>query len=305
MDDFKELDQFGSKIDIESLQSVNHTDMRLSSEISLLKAALGANDLFLAMVHIAMAAQCARELKSQAECEGNRFRTELYDKIINQLIAMASGKNFSDDNQEYQRQLNQMSISQQKPMTELLKKTESFAEEKIRVEKPKVRMDDVAGMEDVKDQIRLRMIEPVRNPEEARKHGLKTGGGILLYGPPGTGKTFLAKAVAGELDLPFFSITAADIFGKYVGESENNIRDFFNTARKYPLSVIFIDELESIFQKRSEMVHESTQKVISVILQELDGVRENRNPMLLLGATNAPWLIDEAFMRTGRFDVKA
>jgi SpoVK/Ycf46/Vps4 family AAA+-type ATPase len=149
------------------------------------------------------------------------------------------------------------------------------------------------------------MIEPLQHAEEARKHGLKVGGGILLYGPPGTGKTFIAKAVAGELDLPFYTITAADIFGKYVGESENNIRTLFEEARKNPLSVVFIDELETIFRKRTGDIHETTQKVISVILQELDGVKDGKNPFLLLGATNAPWMIDEAFMRTGRFDVKA
>ncbi len=174
-----------------------------------------------------------------------------------------------------------------------------------RVERPSVRLDDVAGMEDVKRQIRLRMIEPLQHPEEAKKHGLKIGGGILLYGPPGTGKTFIAKALAGELDLPFYTITAADIFGKYVGQSEKNIRTLFEETRKNPLSVVFIDELETIFRKRTGDIHETTQKVISVILQELDGVKDGKNPFLLLGVTNAPWMIDEAFMRTGRFDVKA
>ena len=174
-----------------------------------------------------------------------------------------------------------------------------------RIERPAVRLADVAGMEAVKDQIRLRVIEPLRHADEAKRHGLKVGGGILLYGPPGTGKTFLAKAVAGELDLPFYALTAADVFGKYVGESENNIRSLFREARKNPLSVVFIDELETIFRKRTDQVHETTQKVVSVILQELDGVDDRRNPVLLLGATNTPWLVDEAFMRTGRFDVLA
>lgn len=178
-------------------------------------------------------------------------------------------------------------------------------DEMCKVESPNVRLDDVAGMEKVKDQIRLRLIEPLRNSSEAKKHGLKVGGGILLYGPPGTGKTFIAKAVAGELNLPFYSITSADVFGKYVGESENNIRNLFRNARKNPLSVIFIDELETVFHSRAESIHETTRKVISVILQELDGVNDRQNPILLLGATNTPWLIDEAFMRTGRFDVLA
>ena len=184
---------------------------------------------------------------------------------------------------------------------------EAPAESKVQaMERPSVRLDDVAGMEDVKEQIRLRMIEPLKRPEEAKKHGIRVGGGILLYGPPGTGKTFIAKAVAGELNLPFYAITSADVFGKYVGESENNIRAIFADARKNPLSVVFIDELETIFRRRDDNVHETTQKVISVLLQELDGVNsENSNPILLMGATNNPWMVDEAFLRTNRFDVKA
>ena len=172
-------------------------------------------------------------------------------------------------------------------------------------DRPKTKLADVAGMDEVKKQIRLRLIEPVKNPELAEKYGLKTGGGVLLYGPPGTGKTFIARAVAGELDLPFYMITAADVFGKYVGESEKNIRELFINARKNPLSVVFIDELEVLFGKRTENIHETTQKVISVILQELDGVSQNKNPMLLMGATNTPWKVDEAFLRPGRFDILA
>ena len=170
---------------------------------------------------------------------------------------------------------------------------------------PDITLDDVAGMEEVKQQIRLRMIEPLRNPGEARKYGLKKGGGIMLYGPPGTGKTFLARAVAGELKIPFYMITAADVFSKYVGESEQKIKELFDNARKNPLSVIFIDEMEIFFSRRTDNIHEVTRKIISLILQELDGVDNNKNPFLLLGATNTPWQIDEAFLRPGRFDVHA
>ena len=166
------------------------------------------------------------------------------------------------------------------------------------------RLSDVIGMDDAKMQIRLRLIEPVRNPGRAKKYGLAVGGGVLLYGPPGTGKTMLARAVAGELNLPFFMITAADVFGKYVGESERNIRSIFANARKHPLSVVFIDELESLFPSRSADIHETTRKVISVILQEMDGLDKSKNPILLLGATNVPWMVDEAFLRPGRFDIK-
>ena len=181
---------------------------------------------------------------------------------------------------------------------------ESVSDQRLEV-RPKTKLSDVAGMAEVKEQIRLRLIEPVLHPGQAKKYGLKVGGGVLLYGPPGTGKTFLARAVAGELNLPFYMITAADIFGKYVGESEKNIRNLFQEARKNPLSVIFVDELETIFSKRTDNIHETTQKVISCILQELDGVDQTKNPILLLGATNTPWKIDEAFLRPGRFDILA
>ena len=149
----------------------------------------------------------------------------------------------------------------------------------------------------------MRLIEPLRNATLAMHYGIKTGGGMLLYGPPRTGKTFLAKAVAGELSLPFFAVTAADIFGKYVGESENNVRKLFREIRKNDLSVVFIDELETLFPKRTADVHETTRNVISLLLQEFDGLDTKKNPILLLGATNVPWMVDEAFLRPGRFDI--
>lgn len=170
--------------------------------------------------------------------------------------------------------------------------------------KQTTRLSDVIGMEDAKEQIRLRLLEPVRNPAKARRYGLSIGGGVLLYGPPGTGKTMLARAVAGELHLPFFMITSADVFGKYVGESERNMRNIFAEVRKHKLSVLFIDELETLFPNRANDIHETTRKVISVILQELDGLDKAKNPILLLGATNVPWMVDEAFLRPGRFDIK-
>ncbi len=172
------------------------------------------------------------------------------------------------------------------------------------IDVPDTGLDDVAGMEDVKEQIRLRMILPVKDHKKAEQHGIAPGGGILLYGPPGTGKTFIARAVAGELHIPFYAITVADIFGKYVGESENNIRAIFKEIRQNKLSVLFIDELESIFRKRTDEVHETTRKVVSILLQELDGILTHKNRLLLIGATNTPQLVDEAFLRTGRLDVQ-
>ena len=169
--------------------------------------------------------------------------------------------------------------------------------------RPDVTLADVAGMENVKEEIRLRLIEPINDATLASHYGLRAGGGLLLYGPPGTGKTFIAKAVAGEMKLPFYSISSADIFGRYVGESEQNLRRIFRDIRKNDLSVVFIDELENLFPKRTADVHEVTRSVISLLLQELDGIDGERNPILLIGATNVPWMVDEAFLRPGRFDV--
>ena len=260
---------------------------------NLAEKALIAKDYKRALFHTAEAARYTFSLAEQ--CQG--LLRAAYLKNANDLVDIAE--------KIKEKAKTQKNIQPSALQTAANQDQGSAASGKCRVERPSVRLDDVAGMEDVKAQIRLRLIEPLKDKENARKHGLKVGGGILLYGPPGTGKTFIAKAVAGELNLPFYSITSADVFGKYVGESENNIRALFAEARENPLSVIFIDELETIFHKRSDSIHETTNKVISVILQELDGVDENKNPIMLLGATNTPWLVDEAFLRTGRFDVRA
>jgi transitional endoplasmic reticulum ATPase len=173
-------------------------------------------------------------------------------------------------------------------------------------EKPKIRFDDIAGLEDVKEQIRIKMIFPFTFPDKAKKYKVKTGGGILLYGPPGTGKTMIAKAVAGELDATFFAIAPAEILNKWVGESEKNIRKLFETARNCPKAVVFIDEVESLIPKRRDAEAGSVMaRVVPQILSELDGfeAREGQNVMFM-GATNEPWNIDYAMLRPGRLDEK-
>ncbi len=173
-------------------------------------------------------------------------------------------------------------------------------------EKPKLRFDDIAGLDDVKEQIRVKMIYPFTHPEQAKKYKVRTGGGILLYGPPGTGKTMIAKAVAGELDASFFAIAPSEILNKWVGESEKNIRKLFDAARACEKAVIFIDEVESLVPKRRDSEAGGVmQRVVPQILSELDGfdVREGQH-VLFLGATNEPWNIDYAMLRPGRLDEK-
>lgn len=170
-------------------------------------------------------------------------------------------------------------------------------------ERSRVRFDDVAGLEEVKEQIRLRLVYPFRHPEEAKRYGLRQGGGLLLFGPPGTGKTLLARAVAGEVDAAFFTVKPSEILSKWVGEAEKNIEDLFDAARAEPVSVIFVDEIDALAPRRSESSSPVMARLVPQILAEMEGFGSNREGALLfLGATNEPWLLDPAILRPGRFD---
>ncbi len=163
-------------------------------------------------------------------------------------------------------------------------------------ERPKERLADVSGMEAAKDEVRLSVIEPMNNPDKAKKYGLMLGGGLLLYGLPGTGKTFFAKAVAGELGLPFYVINSSDILDKYVGVAQERVQKIFDTARANPMSVVFIDETNGLLPSRgSDNVHQVSKDIAEIILKETDGIDSKaKNPFLLIGATNFPNNIDDA-----------
>jgi len=172
-------------------------------------------------------------------------------------------------------------------------------------EKPNLKFDDVAGLDDVKEDIRLRMIYPFEHPELARKFGINPGGGILLYGPPGTGKTMLAKATAGEIDATFFRISPADVLSKWVGEAEQNIKKLFDAAAQEQRAIIFIDEIEALVPARRDEGSSVMQRVVPQILQGMEGFDERAvSPILFMGATNVPWQLDPAVLRPGRFDEK-
>ncbi len=172
-------------------------------------------------------------------------------------------------------------------------------------EKPALRFDDVAGLEDVKTDIKLKMLYPFAHPELAEKFGIRAGGGVLLYGPPGTGKTMLAKATAGEIDAAFFVISPADILSKWVGEAEQNIKKLFDEAAQQPRSIIFIDEIEALVPARRDDGSSVMQRVVPQILQSIEGfAKAGTGATMLMGATNVPWQLDPAMMRPGRFDEK-
>ena len=173
-------------------------------------------------------------------------------------------------------------------------------------EKPGVRFSDVAGLEDAKRDIMLRLVLPFRHPEQAKRFGIRRGGGLLLYGPPGTGKTLLAKAVATEVDASFFHIRPSDIMSAQVGQAEKNVRRLFQILRQEKRAVLFIDEIEALVPSRRRNGSTIMQRVISQFLGEVDGLGSTSDDhvLLLIGATNEPDMIDPAMMRPGRFDTR-
>jgi SpoVK/Ycf46/Vps4 family AAA+-type ATPase len=161
---------------------------------------------------------------------------------------------------------------------------------------------DVAGMTEVKQRLEAAFLAPMRNPELRKLYGKSLRGGLLLYGPPGCGKTFIARAVAGELGAKFITVSFADIIDMFVGQSERNIHELFEIARRNSPCVLFLDEVDAIGQKRSQLRHTPMRSAVNQLLLELDDVSGNNEGVFLLAATNHPWDVDSALRRPGRFD---
>lgn len=171
-----------------------------------------------------------------------------------------------------------------------------------RVERPKIRFDDVGGMDSVKEEIDLKIIQPLKNPDLFKAYGKAIGGGILLYGPPGCGKTHLARATAGQVEASFQSIGLNEVLSMWMGESERNLHSLFDRARRETPFVLFFDEVDALGANRSDLRTNSMRMVINQFLEELDGANASNDGVLILAATNAPWHLDPAFRRPGRFD---
>ena len=169
-------------------------------------------------------------------------------------------------------------------------------------ERPAVTFADIGGMEGVKDEIRLKIIHPLQHPELYRAYGKQAGGGILLYGPPGCGKTHVARATAGEIRGDFVSVGINDVLDMWFGESERHLHEIFQRARERAPCVLFFDEVDALAASRSDLRTSTGRHVINQFLAELDGLASNNEGVLVLAATNAPWHLDPAFRRPGRFD---
>ncbi|NJE08618.1 AAA family ATPase [Thermococcus sp. M39] len=164
-----------------------------------------------------------------------------------------------------------------------------------------VTYEDIGGLKDVIQKIREMIELPLKHPEIFEKLGIEPPKGVLLYGPPGTGKTLLAKAVANEANAHFIAINGPEIMSKYYGESEERLREVFKEAEENAPSIIFIDEIDAIAPKRSEVTGEVEKRVVSQLLTLMDGLK-SRGKVIVIGATNRPDAIDPALRRPGRFD---
>ena len=185
-------------------------------------------------------------------------------------------------------------------------KTMSFARTRAKTaesERPKVKFSDVAGIEEAVEEIQ-EVKDFLSNPERYHKMGARIPRGVLLVGPPGTGKTLLAKAVAGEAGVPFFSISGSDFVEMFVGVGASRVRDLFKQAKEAAPCIVFIDEIDAVGRQRGAGLgggHDEREQTLNQLLVEMDGF-EDKSSVILIAATNRPDILDPALLRPGRFD---
>lgn len=172
-------------------------------------------------------------------------------------------------------------------------------------EKPKVKFNDVAGVEEAKEEVK-EIVDFLKFPDRYISLGAKIPKGVLLVGPPGTGKTLLAKAVAGEANVPFFSVSGSSFIEMFVGVGASRVRDLFENAKKEAPAIVFIDEIDAIGKSRAANGfnggNDEREQTLNQLLAEMDGFSSDSSPVIVLAATNRPEVLDAALLRPGRFD---
>jgi AAA+ superfamily predicted ATPase len=170
------------------------------------------------------------------------------------------------------------------------------------VEQPRIGFAAVGGMDHVKEEVRLKIIYPLTHPDLYKAYGKAVGGGLLLYGPPGCGKSYLARATAGEVRAGFIAVGLHDVLNMWYGNTEKNLHKVFEQARRNRPCVLFFDEVDALAASRADFRQSTVRPMINQFLSEMDGVQASNDGVLVLAATNAPWHMDSAFRRPGRFD---
>jgi transitional endoplasmic reticulum ATPase len=222
------------------------------------------------------------KLMDKALVSGNRVAVDLFGTTLNFLVVNTVPKGVVKVTEN-----TNISVSE-KPV-------------KVDVRVPMVTYEDIGGLKTAVEKIREVVELPLKHPEIFEQLNIEPPKGVLLYGPPGTGKTLLAKAVANETNASFFTINGPELMSKWYGQSEENLRSVFKEAQKNSPAIIFIDEIDAIAPKRSEVTGEVEKRVVSQLLTLLDGL-ESRENVIVIAATNRPNDIDEALRRPGRFD---
>ncbi|WP_022847537.1 MULTISPECIES: ATP-dependent zinc metalloprotease FtsH [unclassified Desulfurobacterium] len=197
-------------------------------------------------------------------------------------------------------------ISMMRQMNAGGSKALSFAKSRAKIfidNKPKVTFKDVAGIDEIKEEV-AEIVEFLRNPKKYQQLGGKIPKGILLAGAPGTGKTLLAKAIAGEANVPFLSVSGSEFVEMFVGVGASRVRDLFDQAKKNAPCIVFIDEIDAVGRKRGAGFtggHDEREQTLNQLLVEMDGFESNEG-IIVIGATNRPDILDRALLRPGRFD---
>ena len=239
--------------------------------------------------------KAAEKLNYIRKYDENQYNKEVYTKKAIEYIKRAK------EIKEATEKKKKVSSDKGGDEDEETKKLEEQLSGCLVSEKPNVKWSDVAGLDKAKEALKEAVVLPIKFPQlfQGKRQPWK---GILLYGPPGTGKSFLAKAAATETGGKFFSVSAANIVSKWMGESEKLIKGLFDLARKNKPAVIFLDEIDSVLSARSDNENDATRRLKTEFLIQMQGVGNDDKGILVLGATNIPWQLDPAVRR--RFQKK-
>lgn len=225
------------------------------------------------------------------------IKTNEYMNRIDQLkvIVADKKKTISSPNGEASMQKKKGEKCENEDNEESIKMKKNLAHA-ILSEKPNVKWDDVAGLESAKDALKEAVIFPLKFPQ-LYKGKRKPFKGILLYGPPGTGKSYLAKALATEVNSTFFTISSSDLVSKWLGDSQKLVKNLFEMARENKPSIIFIDEIDSLCKTRNDNQSDASAGIVTEFLVQMNGVGKDEEGVLVLAATNIPWALDAAIRR--------